>query len=174
MKAAPSLLSKTAMKRWLSFFIVYAVIFLGLKSFAQEFTPLSAEQIDLLKQQFNSAQPVAESQLGHLIDKPWKCQSFGVRSRQQTLKNDGLYSLKRTGATMMNTGIQPVKEYQILGQELRGNSEDIMDTLRLTEKGLLISEVSVKSSQLKKISAFRDIQSATHFDAYVIAYSLCN
>jgi hypothetical protein len=87
--------------------------------------------------------------------KEWTCDMYGVRTRLQVQHGVKLYRFKSD--SWRNSGAQPVEDYRIEAKELRGQASRFEDRVRVTEKGQLISQLSVVQPTRQ-----------------VVAYSLCS
>jgi hypothetical protein len=115
---------------------------------------ISPEKSKELEQLFAKSSFEAK-QTEAIKQKEWTCDMYGVRTRLQVQHGVKLYRFK--GDSWRNSGSQPVEEYRPQAKELLGHASRFEDRLRITDKGQLISQLSVVQPTRQ-----------------VVAYSLCS
>lgn len=139
---------------YLSSIILCLGLLLSLIANGLEMEYISPEKSKELEQLFaKSTFEVKKSE--SIKQKEWTCDMFGVRTRLQVQRGVKLYSFKKE--SWRNSGAQLVEDYKPESKELLGRADRFEDRLRVTDKGQLISQLTV-TSPIRQ----------------VVAYSLCS
>jgi len=115
---------------------------------------ISPEKSKELEELFSKSSFEA-SQSEAIKQKEWTCDMYGVRTRLQVQHGVKLYRFE--SESWQNSGAQPVEEYKPESKELLGQAPRFEDRVRVTDKGQLISQLTV-----------------LHPNRQVVAYSLCS
>ena len=107
-----------------------------------EINHISQTEIDSIKQEFDSAQPVS---INELESSKWDCSMIGVRSALQKLDRIRLYNFKSSAqASLENSGSHTIAAYHIEAGELQGtnSAKALTERLRINKNQELIGRLS--------------------------------
>lgn len=108
---------------------------------------------DALADMFKGAKAPTPGRFEH----KWSCDMYGMKTALQVERHVPLYDfLAARNQEFSNGGAQLVKQYRMTSEDLDGQSGQILDKIRETNTGLLVSQLTLKSS------------------GQVLAYSVCN
>ncbi|MCB0341938.1 MAG: hypothetical protein H6626_11340 [Pseudobdellovibrionaceae bacterium] len=139
--------------------------------------PGNTSPASLLRERFSGASSkINISQLG---SKSWTCTLYRMRSHKSSLTQNNFYAFSRQASSedVKNSGVQIIKDYSVSDQGLVGNRGPIMDLIRSTTDGKLISEISIPQrtaeNSLLNPSTSNDLASVANKNRTVIAYADC-
>lgn len=132
-------------KSYLSSFILSTAL-LGNLASAVDLEYISPVQSQTLKQEFAKAHLTAEDQALLRKTPSWSCDMFGMRTKLQVQRRVNLYEFKAADSSFENHGAQPVQDYHFKQNALEGSTTKVIDRLRMTTSGALISELSTASA----------------------------
>lgn len=135
-----------AFKAYFSSFLLLLALLSSLKAFATvtDIEYVSPSTSASLAHQF------ADAHLPNQLSGSWTCDMYGMRSHMRVKRGVNLYRWSGTKEIWNNNGAQPVSSYRTQDGSLTGVSQSlptkVIDRVRITRKGQLISELSLASS----------------------------
>lgn len=134
----------------LSLLLLVAVA--GGVSHGVDFEYIPPEKQKSLETQFNTAHKAFPTK--KVVDKEWKCDMYGMRSRLRVERNVHLYKFKIAETNRLtNFGAQILETYAIDGDGLISKNDDVEDTVRMTTDGELIARLSSLHPE-KRVAAY--------------------
>ena len=143
---------------------------------------VSDVQVSHLRSQFDSARTLEPGLV--TAKSKWACQLFGVRSRNQIIKNSSFYKFspfsekfpaKPVGIS--NSGKQVVRKYRYQDKQLIGSLGPIIDSVRANSSGQLIAEMSIPRRRSKTSQGSnhrsKSLSSLIDKNREVISYAIC-
>ena len=150
------------------------VLLLGFSASAINIKNVSNEDLSRLQQRFRLFQspssPLARQQV---LNKPWTCDFYGIRSRMQVEKDLLLYSFNESDSKVVNRGAQPIKNYRWTEAGLKGSNDRFLDVVRVShDRSQLVAELSIKAPTTSKTKV-QETQSLVSPHRRVVAYAHC-
>ena len=137
-------------KTYFSSLFLSLALLVSLTGRAFELEYISPERSTALANQFDNA-TLTENQQSLLSQKKaWTCSMYGVRTRLQVQKAVKLYSwTSPSQGQWQNGGTHPVAKYVYQGKLLAlvGQTDQLQDEVRLTNRGQLVSRLSSRTAK---------------------------
>lgn len=155
----------TLKKYFFAFIIVLVVVVQAfvLQLQARNLTFLSQSTIDNLLKSFHGAEAISsELKMQELNGKSWACELYGVRSRMQQDSQLNLYTFqKEDKMSLRNRGSQVIRQYGIVSGQLRGETTQLQETLKITAQGRLMGLMVMKDTRPESVVAISDCSLVT-------------
>lgn len=119
---------------------------------AVDFEYISPEKQKQLETEFQQAKKALSKD--DLLNKEWKCDMFGMRSRLRVEREVKLYKFSKTESEELNNSGAQILDRYVLNQDgLIGKNDKVEDAVRMTSKGQLIARLSSLNPE-KRVAAY--------------------
>lgn len=144
-----------AQKAYFNSIVASLIFIIGVGAHALEMEYIDPVEAKKLEHVFAQASLKAK-QHAQIEGGNWTCDMYGVRTRLQVQRGIKLYQFKKESEAWRNSGAQVVAQYTAKDDHLNGVNGRLIDQIKMTDDGSLISRLSLGGSEPR-----------------VLAYSVC-
>lgn len=146
------------------------VLLVTLPAAAKNYEYISLDEAKNLEKNFKKSATPSKSKI---LGSNWVCDMYGMRTRFQVERGLNLYSFGSSSSKVIkNSGTQMFGAYSTSEGGLFASRGPLKDIIRVTDKGQLISEMSI-ANRVPEAEANAAAVKAIEEDRIVIAYTLC-